>query len=90
MSAAVARGTHRLWDAPPWIVDDPFALVLVGQEWPQSATGIRSLMPPEAFRRGHLFGQIRSRYCEDRCVAEWALAVRRPRCWPRHIRMAAA
>lgn len=69
MSAAVARGTHRLWDTPPWIVDDPFALVLVGPEWPQFAAGIRSLMPPEVFRRGHIFVQIRSRYCEDRFLA---------------------
>ncbi len=69
MSAAVARGTHWLWDAPPWIIDDPFALVLVGPTWPEYAAGIRSLMPPEIFRRGHLFVQIRSRYCEDRLLA---------------------
>lgn len=69
MSAAVARGTHRLWDAPPWIVDDPFALVLVGPSWPEFASAIRSLMPPPVFRRGHAFVQIRSRYCEDRLLA---------------------
>jgi methyltransferase (TIGR00027 family) len=69
MSAAVARGTHRLWDAPPWIVDDPFALVLVGPTWPEFASGIRSLMPLAVFRRGHAFVQIRSRYCEDRLLA---------------------
>lgn len=66
MSAAVGRGTHRLWDDPPWIFDDPFALVLVGPNWPEFATAIRTLIPSPVFRRGHALLQIRSRYPEDR------------------------
>jgi methyltransferase (TIGR00027 family) len=66
MSAAVGRGTHRLWDEAPWIFDDPFALVLVGPTWPDFAAAIRALIPPPIFRQGHAFLQIRSRYPEDR------------------------
>jgi hypothetical protein len=33
MRAAVRRGQHRLEDPPPWVLDDPFALVLVGPSW---------------------------------------------------------
>jgi methyltransferase (TIGR00027 family) len=43
MSAAVARGTHRLWDEPPWIFDDPFALILVGPWWEDIAAASRAL-----------------------------------------------
>lgn len=68
MSAAVARGTHRLWDKPPWIVDDPFALILVGPGWEEFATASRALASPEIFRRGHAGVQIRSRYAEDRLL----------------------
>jgi methyltransferase (TIGR00027 family) len=66
MSAAVGRGTHRLWDNAPWIFDDPFALVLVGPTWPDFATAIRAIVPSAIFRQGHAFLQIRSRYPEDR------------------------
>lgn len=31
MLAAVARGLHRLRDPYPWVLDDPFAELLVGQ-----------------------------------------------------------
>jgi O-methyltransferase involved in polyketide biosynthesis len=30
---AVARGAHRSYDQPPWVLDDPFALRLVGPQW---------------------------------------------------------
>ena len=66
MSAAVARGTHRLWDAPPWIVDDPFALDLVGPGWEELARSARALVREPVWRRGHAFVQIRTRYPEDR------------------------
>jgi methyltransferase (TIGR00027 family) len=68
MSAAVARGTHRLWDAPPWLVDDPFALVLVGPGWQQLASAARGLVREAVWRRGHAFVQLRTRYPEDRLI----------------------
>jgi len=69
MSAAVARGTHRLWDARPWLVDDPFALQLVGAAWFGFAASARALVRPDVWRRGHTFVLLRTRYPEDRLVA---------------------
>lgn len=66
MSAAVARGTHRLWDEPPWIVDDPFALALVGPNWEQFAAASRGLVREQVWRQGHTVVRVRSRYPEDR------------------------
>jgi O-methyltransferase involved in polyketide biosynthesis len=68
MSAAVARGTHRLWDDASWIFDDPFALVLVGPGWEELAADSRALLPPEAWREGHAGVLVRSRYSEDRLL----------------------
>jgi methyltransferase (TIGR00027 family) len=65
MSAAVARGTHRLWDEPPWIVDDPFALVLVGPGWEEIAAASRAVARPAVTRQGHAGVLVRSRYAED-------------------------
>lgn len=63
MSAAVARGIHRLWDQPPWVLDDPFALPLVGTGWQELARQSLALSrPPHPARTGVL---LRSRYPED-------------------------
>lgn len=63
MSAAVARGIHRLWDQPPWVLDDPFALSLVGDGWRELARQSLALSPPPyAARTGVL---LRSRWAED-------------------------
>lgn len=67
MSAATARGIHRLRDDPPWIFDDPFALPLVGDEWPSFAEGASRLIDPPA--RARLSVAVRSRYPEDRLAA---------------------
>ncbi len=69
MSAAVARGTHRLWDDPPWIFDDPFALLLVGEGWEAFATASRALARPAVWRQGHAGVLVRARYPEDRLAA---------------------
>lgn len=67
MSAAVARGIHRLWDDPPWVLDDPFALPLVGGGWEELAQQSLALaQPPYQARAGVL---VRSRYPEDELVA---------------------
>lgn len=63
MSAAVARGIHRLWDDPPWILDDPFALPLVGGGWEAFAEQSVALSrPPHQARSGVL---VRARHPED-------------------------
>ena len=51
MLAAVARGLHRLEAAPPWVLDDTFALVLVGPAWQELRKGPVSLFPAEVLRQ---------------------------------------
>jgi methyltransferase (TIGR00027 family) len=63
--AAVARGTHRFEEAPPWVLDDPFALVLVGRTWPETSELVSSLFPLEVLREARGFIAMRSRYAED-------------------------
>ena len=67
MSAAVARGVHRLEDAQPWIFDDPLALPLVGPGWEDLAASGASLANPPCRARAGVV--LRSRYPEDRLVA---------------------
>lgn len=66
MSAAVARGAHRLWDQPPWIFDDPFALILVGPGWEAIAAASRAAAREPVVRQGQAGVLVRSRYAEDR------------------------
>lgn len=68
MSAAVARGTHRLWGQPTWIFDDPFALILVGAGWEEFAAASRAIARPALVHQGHAGVLVRSRYPEDRLV----------------------
>lgn len=63
MSAAVARGIHRLWDEPPWVLDDPFALQLVGDGWEAFAAQSVALSRPPYQARGGVL--LRARYPED-------------------------
>lgn len=62
MRVAIGRGLHRLWDAPPWVLDDPFALILVGPEW-QDLAGSPS---NPVLRQAIAELVVRSRYAEDR------------------------
>jgi methyltransferase (TIGR00027 family) len=66
IQAAVARGTHRLRDARPWILDDPFALMLVGPTWPEINDRMESLFPERLLRRARAGIALRSRFAEDR------------------------
>jgi len=68
MMAAVGRGLHRLDEAPPWVLDDPFALVLVGPAWRQILETVRALIPAELQRRAITQLVARSRYAEDRLL----------------------
>jgi len=73
MSAAVARGTHRLTDAAPWIFDDPFALVLVGPGWEDYAAESMARARLPVVRQGQAGLLVRSRFPEDR-LTEGAFA----------------
>jgi len=69
MLAAVARGLLRLEAPPPWVLDDAFALVLVGPAWQELRKGPVSLFPTEVVREVFAGISTRSRYAEDRLAA---------------------
>ena len=64
--AAVVRGRHRLEDAPPWILDDPIALELVGPSWQDMAASSDARFSAELGRQIRAAIAIRSRYAEHR------------------------
>ena len=64
--AAVLRGQHRLVHRPPWVLDDPFALILVGPEWPALIEFVRSTFRGPVLEEVMAFAVARSRYAEDR------------------------
>ena len=64
--AAVVRGRHRLEDAPPWILDDPIALELVGPSWQGMAASSDERFSAELGRQIRASIATRSRYAEDR------------------------
>ena len=66
MRVAVKRGQHRLEDPLPWILDDSFALMLVGPEWRVLAAEIASQFPDRYLGPGRASAVLRSRYAEDR------------------------
>src|SRR5258708_32321990 len=63
--AAVLRGQHRLMHRPPWVLDDPFALILVGPEWPALMEFIRSTLRGPVLNEVMAPALARSRYAED-------------------------
>jgi len=69
MLAAVARGLLRMEAAPPWVLDDAFALVLVGPVRQELREGPVSLFPTEVVREVFAGVCTRSRYAEDRLAA---------------------
>jgi methyltransferase (TIGR00027 family) len=68
LMVAVQRGRHRLEDPPPWIVDDPFALVMVGPRWPDLAAASRARYSEELGRQIRASIAARARYAEHRLV----------------------
>ena len=69
MATAVARARHRLYDDAPWVLDDPFALVLVGPIWRLIERRTERHYPEpvdRAYRAGIV---LRSHYAENRLVA---------------------
>ena len=69
MLAAVARGLLRLEATPPWVLDDAFALVLVGPVWQELRGELSSLFPGQVIREIVAAVCTRSRYAEDRLAA---------------------
>ena len=65
---AVARGAHRSYDQSPWVLDDPFALQLVGPRWTEIQAANEAALPEVAVRQGRASIVARSRYAEDRLI----------------------
>jgi hypothetical protein len=65
MFAAVSRGLFRLETAPPWVLDDVLALVLVGPVWQQLRDQFDPLFPGPVRRESRASVCTRSRYAED-------------------------
>lgn len=66
MLVAMARGLHREWHARPWVIDDPYALPLVGPAWPQLLALYDAIVPRYLFELAFGAIAVRSRYAEDR------------------------
>lgn len=63
--AAIARGQHRLTFRQPWILDDPYALSLVGAAWEQLYAELRAVFPDRVLEEAMSGIVARSRYVED-------------------------
>jgi methyltransferase (TIGR00027 family) len=66
MMTALGRGLHRQEHAQPWVLDDPFALPLIGPMWPELYAGIGRLVSEPLLRQVAALTVARSRYAEDR------------------------
>lgn len=59
---ATQRGLHRLEEDPPWILDDHYALPLVGPIWTELRARLAPVRAPRAFT------VARARFAEDRVL----------------------
>jgi len=69
MMAATTRGLHRLWGEPPWVFDDPLALVLVGPAWKGLRDELVDRLGDDLFQRTTALVVGRARCTEDRLMA---------------------
>ncbi|HVX42613.1 MAG TPA: class I SAM-dependent methyltransferase [Mycobacteriales bacterium] len=69
LMSAVSRGKHRLADPWPWVMDDPYALSLVGPTWPDIYATMTQVFRPPVLRQAMAAMINRARYVEDRLEA---------------------
>lgn len=69
MMTALARGAHRLVDAWPFLVDDPYGLLLIGPDWKSVARFGRDAYTDAERARVRAFVVARQRFAEDRLIA---------------------
>jgi len=69
MLAAAARGWLRMEAKPPWVLDDAFALVLLGPVWRELYERVFPQFPDQVIREIIAAICTRSRYAEDRLAA---------------------
>src|SRR5262245_24494937 len=69
MAVAVLRDAHRTYDAPPWVLDDPYALVFVGPAWRDIRAAWLATYSERAHAQTRAWVAVRSRYAEDRLLS---------------------
>jgi methyltransferase (TIGR00027 family) len=69
MLAALARAMLRMEETPPWVLDDAFALLLIGPAWQDLRELTSSLFPDQVLAETAAAVCTRSRYAEDRLAA---------------------
>ncbi len=69
MLAALARGLFRMNEAPPWPIDDPLALVLIGPAWRELKRRADATFSLPVQRQALAGNVVRLRYAEDRLEA---------------------
>lgn len=69
MMTAMARAAHRLLDDRPWLVDDPFGMMLIGPKWREVFDARASGYTPDMMAEIRAFVAARARYAEDRLEA---------------------
>lgn len=69
MMTALARAAHRLLDDRPWLVDDPFGMLLIGPGWRTVFDARANGYTPEMTKEIRAFVVARARYAEDRLEA---------------------
>jgi methyltransferase (TIGR00027 family) len=69
MLAALARAILRMEETPPWVLDDAFALLLIGPAWQDLRELTSSLFPDQVLAETAAAVCTRSRYAEDRLAA---------------------
>jgi methyltransferase (TIGR00027 family) len=66
MMTATIRGVHRQEHSRPWVLDDPYALPLVGPAWSELHAVLGQVVREPVLRRAIAQIVARSRYAEDR------------------------
>jgi methyltransferase (TIGR00027 family) len=69
MMSAVCRGVHRLAHPRPWVLDDPYALRLVGPDWREVHAVMAGVFRPPVLDQATAAMVTRARYAEDRLRA---------------------
>ena len=69
MLAALARALFRMNEAPPWPIDDPLALVLIGPAWRELKRMAEATFSLPVQRQVLAGNVVRLRYAEDRLEA---------------------
>jgi len=69
MAVAVSRGSHRAYDQPPWVLDDPYAQLLAGPAGPDIRASEEAVFAEPARRQSRSSIVVRARYAEDRLLA---------------------